>query len=160
MPQGTGLWLNNCLGEIELNRRGLIAGPPGTRLPSNMAPTAARHGTQVLAIGSPGAGRITTALCQVLLNFVSLGMTLAEAVSHPRLHVEIREAGDRVAFEPGLTMPRDGLPQRPFDSLSMYFGGVGAVLHDNGRGFEIAADPRRAGGTCLARTRGLAGPDA
>ena len=32
MPAGTGLWLNNCLGEIELNRRGLDAGPPGDRL--------------------------------------------------------------------------------------------------------------------------------
>mgnify|MGYP001823289567 FL=1 len=28
MAAGTGLWLNNCLGEIELNRRGLDAGPP------------------------------------------------------------------------------------------------------------------------------------
>ena len=43
MPDGTGLWLNNCLGEIELNRRGLDAGPPGARLPSNMAPSVARR---------------------------------------------------------------------------------------------------------------------
>ena len=33
MPDHTGLWLNNCLGELELNRRGLDAGPPGPRLP-------------------------------------------------------------------------------------------------------------------------------
>jgi gamma-glutamyltranspeptidase/glutathione hydrolase len=43
MPDGTGLWLNNCLGEIELNRRGLDAGPAGERLPSNMAPSIARR---------------------------------------------------------------------------------------------------------------------
>ena len=48
MPAGTGLWLNNCLGELELNRRGLDAGPPGERLPSNMAPSIARRqGVQV-----------------------------------------------------------------------------------------------------------------
>ncbi len=151
MPPGTGLWLNNCLGEIELNRRGLVCGPPGTRLPSNMAPTTARSDGRVLSIGTPGAGRITTALCQVLVNYFRLGMGLDGAVAHPRLHVEIREEGDRVACEPGLPLPAGLLPVRTFDGLSMYFGGVGAVLHDAARGFEIAADPRRAGGTCLGR---------
>ncbi|WP_405231635.1 gamma-glutamyltransferase family protein [Lentisalinibacter salinarum] len=160
MPPGTGLWLNNCLGEIELNRRGLVCGPAGTRLPSNMAPTTARSDGRVLAIGTPGAGRITTALCQVLVNFFRLGLGLDAAVAHPRLHVEIRDDGDRVACEPGLPMPDVGLPVRTFDGLSMYFGGVGAVLHDERRGFEIAADPRRAGGVCLGRASPLATPPA
>lgn len=159
MPPQTGLWLNNCLGEIELNRRGLVCGPPGTRLPSNMAPTTARSDGRVLAIGTPGAGRITTALCQVLINYFRLGMRLDEAVAHPRLHVEIRDEGDRVACEPGLPMPAGPLPVRKFDALSMYFGGVGAVLHDARHGFEIAADPRRAGGVCLGRSKS-AGPAA
>ncbi len=152
MPRGTGLWLNNCLGEIELNRRGLIAGPPGTRLPSNMAPTAARSDGRTLAIGTPGAGRITTALCQVLVNYFRLGMSLDAAVAHPRVHVEIRDEGDRVAFEPGVPMPEGGLPSRAFDGPDMYFGGVGAVLYDARTGFEIAADPRRTGGVCLAHS--------
>ena len=39
---GTGLMLNNCLGEPELNRLGLHALAPGTRLASNMAPSVAR----------------------------------------------------------------------------------------------------------------------
>lgn len=159
MPPGTGLWLNNCLGEIELNRRGLVCGPPGTRLPSNMAPATARSEGRMLAIGTPGAGRITTALCQVLINYFRLGMGLDEAVAHPRLHVQIREEGDRVACEPGLPMPAGLLPVHAFDGLNMYFGGVGAVLHDATGGFEIAADPRRAGGVCLGRSTGT-GPDA
>jgi len=59
MTPGTGLWLNNCLGEPELNRRGMYSLPPGERLASNMAPTVGRTaGGGVLAIGSPGADRI------------------------------------------------------------------------------------------------------
>src|SRR4051794_4685536 len=38
----TGILLNNTLGEVELNRLGLHALRPGTRLASNMAPTTAR----------------------------------------------------------------------------------------------------------------------
>ena len=59
--------LNNSLGELELNRRGLHAAEPGTRLASNMAPTTGHTADgRVLAIGSPGADRITTALMLVL----------------------------------------------------------------------------------------------
>ena len=81
MPAGTGLWLNNCLGELELNRKGFEAGPPGKRLPSNMAPSVARSAHQVLAMGSPGADRITTALQQFLINYIQLGHELADAVA-------------------------------------------------------------------------------
>jgi gamma-glutamyltranspeptidase/glutathione hydrolase len=95
----------------------------------------------------------------VLINYFRLGMRLDEAVAHPRLHVQIRDDGDRVACEPGLPMPAGPLPVRNFDALSMYFGGVGAVLHDARHGFEIAADPRRAGGVCLGRSKS-AGPAA
>ena len=43
---------------------------PGTRLLSNMAPTVARHDEgSTLAIGSPGADRITTAIAQVLAGY-------------------------------------------------------------------------------------------
>jgi gamma-glutamyltranspeptidase/glutathione hydrolase len=80
MPADTGLWLNNCLGELELNRRGLDAGPPGIRLPSNMAPSIARRKGRVLAAGSPGADRITTALHQFLVNILQMEMSLSRAL--------------------------------------------------------------------------------
>ena len=87
---GTGLLLNNCLGEPELNRLGLHVLAPGTRLASNMAPSVARHrGGDVLAIGSPGADRITTALMQVLTRHCLLGMPLGEAIAAPRVHVRV-----------------------------------------------------------------------
>lgn len=149
MPGGTGLWLNNCLGELELNRRGLDAGPVGARLPSNMAPSVARRGDTILAIGSPGADRITTALHQFLVNALQMEMPLAQAVAHPRIHVDTSGESDRLAAEAGLNMPDVDLPLQVYPEINMYFGGVAAASFDRHSGFEAAADPRREGGVCF-----------
>ena len=151
MPPGTGIFMNNSLGELELNRRGLHAWSPGSRLPSNMAPTVARHRDGgVLAIGSPGASRITTAIQQTLLNFMHLGMPLQAAVDHARLHVEEADGHMQVAYEEALPVDQVDVPQRMFSGISMYFGGVSAALWDPREGFVVAADPRRAGGAALS----------
>ena len=149
MPAGTGLWLNNCLGEIELNRRGLDAGPAGSRLPSNMAPSVARCGDSVLAVGSPGADRITTALQQFLINYLLFEMPLEDAIAHPRVHVDTSGDEVRLMAEPGLDLPETELPVHLFPNLVMYFGGVGAAVFDSETGLASAADPRREGGTCI-----------
>ncbi len=149
MPVGTGLWLNNCLGEIELNRRGLDAGPVGSRLPSNMAPSVARREGSVLAVGSPGADRITTALQQFLINYLLFEMPLEEAIAHPRIHVDTSGEEIRLMAEPGLELPQTDLPVKTFPNLVMYFGGVGAAVFDSRTGLASAADPRREGGTCI-----------
>ena len=146
MPAGTGLWLNNCLGEIELNRRGLDAGPPGARLPSNMAPSVARRDGAVLAVGSPGADRITTAMQQFLINYLQLGMPLGDAIAHPRVHVDTSGDVVQLKAEAGLPLPDVDLPVSIFPELVMYFGGVGAAVYDAASGFDVAADPRREGG--------------
>jgi len=146
MVPGTGIWLNNCLGELELNPRGFHGLPPGERISSNMAPVAARStGGDALAVGSPGAERITTALLQVILNFMRLGMSLEEALAAPRLHVELADAGWQVAAEPGLPLASVEMPCRVFDGLSMFFGGAGAVLREADGTLVAAADPRRQG---------------
>lgn len=146
MPAGTGLWLNNCLGELELNRRGLDAGPPGARLPSNMSPGVVRDGDAVMAFGSPGADRITTALQQFLLNHLHFGQPMAEACAAPRLHVEV---GDdvSVSVEPGLDVSAAGIPVTEYPQPSMYFGGVAAARREPDGSLAAAADPRRVGGT-------------
>jgi gamma-glutamyltranspeptidase/glutathione hydrolase len=146
---GTGLWLNNCLGEQELNRGAPLA--PGERLRSNMAPTVGRSGDgAVLAIGSPGADRITTALLQVLAAFAHGGATLQDAVDRPRLHVHhTDEGGVRVEAEEDLPLPELDLPVRRHHPHSMYFGGVGAALRDPTGRLEAAGDPRRAGAVAV-----------
>ncbi len=149
MAPGTGIWLNNCLGELELNRRGLEAGPPGCRLPSNMSPSVARCGDKTLAVGSPGADRITTALHQFFVNHLQFDMPLADAIAHPRLHVDISGEDERLMAEPGLDLPEIEIPVHVTRDLNMYFGGVGAAAFSQHGGFEVAADPRREGGTVV-----------
>jgi gamma-glutamyltranspeptidase / glutathione hydrolase len=152
---GTGMLANNALGEPELNRRGLHALPPGTRMASNMAPTTARHEDgSVLAIGTPGADRITTALLQVLLHFCIHGEELQHAVNAPRLHVRHLEDGSvRVDHERdeelSAALAEQGIPTFEHEPLAMYFGGVGAALLAADGSLTAAADPRRASATAV-----------
>jgi gamma-glutamyltranspeptidase / glutathione hydrolase len=151
MIPDTGLWLNNSLGEVELFPAGMEMFAPGARLPSNMAPTiASGPGGAALAVGSPGASRITTALAQVLANFIALEMSVSDAVDHPRLHVEVFRGEPTIAYEPGIhPEPFDGLSLRRFPDRSMYFGGVGLAMFDPAAGLYEVADPRRTGATAV-----------
>ncbi len=147
MPEGTGFYLNNCLGELELHPAGYHGLQPGERLVSNMAPTVATHRGAALALGSPGASRITTAVSSVLINFLVQGMSLSDAIDHPRLHTELFEGVPTIAHEPGIPVESiDGLDVRRFPDLSMYFGGVQAAITDTAAGLFAVADPRRTGG--------------
>jgi gamma-glutamyltranspeptidase / glutathione hydrolase len=154
IASGTGIWLNNALGEHELVTGRLHDLEPGERLTSNMAPTVARHDDgRLLAIGSPGADRITTAIAQVLASFVRGTLPLTEAVAHPRVHVERDEAGGvRLAAEAGAPIDAVDLPVRHVDGIHMSFGGVAAALLHRGGAVEAAADPRRDGGTATFTT--------
>lgn len=143
IPTGTGMWMNNGLGEVELvgDRDRLV---PGTRLNSNMAPTVGRNADgRILAIGSPGADRITSALAQTLMNMES-GMTPVEAISAPRVHVDVGER-IRIALEPGLDVAGPSSDILRYDRLHMYFGGVGLAVQFPDGTVEAATDPRRNG---------------
>ncbi|GAA1177650.1 gamma-glutamyltransferase [Ornithinimicrobium humiphilum] len=152
---GTGLTANNALGELELNRLGLHALAPGTRLASNMAPTTARleDGT-VLAIGTPGADRITTALAQVIIHVARHGESLQTAIDRPRMHPRRLEDGtDRIEHEQdevlAASLDAAGLPRHEHPPQSMYFGGVGGALLRPDGTLEAGADPRRAAATLV-----------
>jgi len=153
---GTGLMANNCLGEPELNRLGLHALMPGTRLASNMAPTTGRGADgEVLAIGSPGADRITTALMQVLGRHCFAGTPLVEAIEAPRLHVSFTGVRDamtarlQVEDDPELegAVERSGLEADGHGRRSMYFGGVGAAHRLADGSLAAAGDIRRESAT-------------
>ncbi len=146
---GTGIILNNCLGEVELNRRGLHALPPGTRLASNMAPTTARAADgRTLAIGSPGADRITSALMLVLGQGFLHGADLREAIDDPRLHLRRTADGGFVVEHErddalAAAVATSGLPGHEYAEPHMYFGGVGAAYRSAAGALEAAGDSRR-----------------
>jgi gamma-glutamyltranspeptidase/glutathione hydrolase len=145
---GTGIPMNNTLGEPELNPRGFHALEPGERLISSMSPTiVSSEEGGLISLGSPGASRIPTAILQTLVNVLDLGMPLESAVLAPRFHAE----GDLFAYEVGArTADLDRYEQvLPFEEPNMYFGGVNAVRRTPEGPFEAAADPRRSGGVAF-----------
>jgi gamma-glutamyltranspeptidase/glutathione hydrolase len=140
-PAATGMLMNNAVGEIELTGSG--PGDPGARMMSNMAPIVARKGIDVVALGSPGADRITSALVATMAALGN-GMQLREAIEHPRVHPEFGDWGVRIATEPGIDTKTIFHPTRRFDSHHMYFGGVNGAALEGGY-LHGHADSRRTG---------------
>jgi gamma-glutamyltranspeptidase/glutathione hydrolase len=145
---GTGITCNSSLGEPELNPKGYGNAKPGTRLMSNMTPTVAWHtdGRRV-AMGSPGASRITTALAQVWSRSVHEGLPWTAAVTAPRLHIE--PVGDHLCaqYEPGLDMSlvEREFTIRQFEGPDMFFGAVQLAAREPEGRLIAVADARRSG---------------
>ena len=144
---GTGIVMNNMLGEDDLNPGGFHRWTPDARMTSMMAPTALawRDGRRV-ATGSGGSNRIRTALLQVIVNLVDFAMDVDEAVAAPRIHME----DAFLSVEGGLDPERiasvlEAWPDHQvWDASNMFFGGAHTVA-SGPRGVEGAGDPRRDG---------------
>jgi gamma-glutamyltranspeptidase/glutathione hydrolase len=148
---GTGIHLNNMMGEEDLSPLGFFTHAPGRRLPSMMAPTVVRDGSvPQLVLGSAGSNRIRSALLQVIVNVVDSGMDAGAAVRAPRLH---DEAGI-VYAEPGIDLQRleaEGEVVSRFRALNLFFGGCQAVERDPATGaLSGGGDPRRGGAVSTA----------
>jgi gamma-glutamyltranspeptidase/glutathione hydrolase len=145
---GTGIPTNNSLGEPELNPAGYFAGRPGARLVSNMAPTVVWHpdGT-TLAMGSPGASRITTTILQGWVRFGCEGLGFEESVRAPRLHVEWVNGEFILQHEPGIDVSLAAAQYRPraFEGPDMYFGALNVAGIEAGGALHALADTRRHG---------------
>jgi len=145
---GTGLILNNILGEADLHPDGFLMGKPGERIGSMMAPTVVLHeGEPVLAIGSGGANRIRSAILQVFLNDIDFRMQLQAAVSAPRIHFENNALQMETGYSPAEI---EKLRHRGYDvtiwpTPHMFFGGAHSVGRTPSGMFEGAGDSRRAG---------------
>ncbi len=151
MVPGSGIMMNNMLGEEDLNPHGFHAWPEGSRMSSMMAPTVA-YGADgsIAAFGSGGSNRIRTAILQVLLNTIDFEQGIAEAVAAPRLHFE----NGVVNLESGLDQALAAVLQGPERQVvfwpphNLFFGGVHAVRRDAQGRLDAAGDPRR-GGTAV-----------
>lgn len=144
----TGIPCNNSLGEPELNPRGFFAIQPGNRVVSNMSPMVAwnNEGT-TLAMGSPGASRITTSLFQTWVRFAFEGLSFEESVLAPRLHMEPMQGELLLQYEPGIDVDlvKDKYKLSYFTKKDMYFGSVNIAGSDAKGRLHALADIRRFG---------------
>ena len=134
---------------------GLHAVAPGTRLASNMAPTTGRSADgSTLAVGSPGADRITTALMLVLGQGCLHDRDLQSAIDAPRIHLRQVEDGFVVEHERdeaiAAAVARSGLPSHEYPEPHMYFGGVGAAAVSPSGELQAAGDARREAATGIS----------
>jgi gamma-glutamyltranspeptidase/glutathione hydrolase len=143
---GTGIQLNNMLGETDLNA-GEGRARPGRRLTSMMAPSIVlRGGRPRLVVGSAGSVRLRAAILQIVVNVVAHGMRVNDAIAAPRVHLE----GEHLNLEGGVeARVADELEAAGYDivrwsDLNLYFGGASAVALADGA-LEAAGDPRRGG---------------
>jgi gamma-glutamyltranspeptidase/glutathione hydrolase len=145
---GTGVLLNNMMGESDLNPAGFGSLPPGIRMTSMMAPTMLlRDGRPLAALGSAGSNRLRSAILMVVAGMVDAGADPRTAVERPRIHHE----GDGVDVEGGVpgdaveALSAEGFDLRLWSEANLYFGGV-SVAGVTGGGLQAAGDPRRGGG--------------
>jgi len=144
---GTGVQLNNMMGEEDLHPAGFGTLAAGTRISSMMSPTLVDRGARgVTALGSGGSERIRSVIVQVIVNLVERGMTLRDAVDAPRVHWD----GRSLQYEPGPdpSRMRSEWQANPWKRQDLYFGGVHAV--SGGR--EAVGDPRRGGSALVVES--------
>ncbi len=140
---GTGVMLNNMMGEDDLHPNGFHSSLSGQRVGSMMSPSLLVKDEEIrLVIGSGGSKRIRTAVSQVLSQVVDFHRPLKDAVEAPRLYWD----GEMVQVEPGfseqaLKILGEHVRLNVWDVKDVYFGGVHAVIP----GESGAGDPRRGG---------------
>ena len=144
---GTGIQMNNMLGEYDLNPAGGDA-RPGTRLTSMMAPSIVlRRGRPRLVVGSAGSVRLRGAIMQAVVNVVEHGLGVEEAIDAPRAHWEEPHLHCEGGADAGEI---DRLEARGYDVVrwrrrNLYFGGAAGVEVGAGGTLAAAGDPRRGG---------------
>jgi gamma-glutamyltranspeptidase/glutathione hydrolase len=146
---GTGIHLNNVMGEEDLSPLGFHRHTAGRRMPSMMAPSVVlRDGEVELVLGSAGSNRIRSAILQTIVGVVDHGLDAREAVRAPRAHFE-----DGIVYhEPGIDLAGALGADREivrFHAPNLFFGGVQAVQCRDGE-LIGAGDPRRGGVAVLA----------
>ncbi len=146
---GTGIHLNNMLGEEDINPMGFHRLPAGETLSSMMAPSIlVREGRPILTLGSGGSNRLRGAILQVLSRHIICQQPLEEAVHAPRLHNEgnlLDAEPDTLSDEARHRLLELGWEIRDWEKQGVYFGGVHAICMDDKGFLHGTGDPRRGG---------------
>ena len=155
---GVGIFMNDEMDDFAAqpghpNMFGLVQGEanaiqPGKRMLSAMAPTIVSdpQGKVLLVVGAAGGPTIITAVAQVILNVIDHRMTLADAMTAPRIHHQ--------ALPDGIAHEANGLFSTAMDSLRTFghaleqrgsIANVNAIMHVKG-GLQGMNEPRASGG--------------
>jgi gamma-glutamyltranspeptidase/glutathione hydrolase len=144
---GTGIVMNNMLGEADLAGSGFHRWPENCRLGSMMCPCLIEHGGGWTVTGSSGSNRIRSAILQVLVNRIDLGLSLEDAVDAPRMHLE----DDILSLEPPVAeatlaaLQDQAAEIRVWRAQNVFFGGAHSVGVDAAGCLHGAGDGRRGG---------------
>ncbi|HEY4236159.1 MAG TPA: gamma-glutamyltransferase [Gaiellaceae bacterium] len=144
---GTGIQLNNMLGELYL----VGEQRPGARMTSLMAPSLlfGERGPR-LVLGSAGSTRLHGAILQVTANVAARGLGVEEAVEAPRIHFEqgVVHCEDPAAAD---ELEAAGYPVVRWRARNLFFGGVSAVEIRHDGSLAGAGDPRRGGAAVVVQ---------
>jgi len=144
---GTGIHLNNMLGEFDLAATGGIP-RPGVRFTSGMAPSLVlRDRRPRLVVGSAGSLRLRGAILQIVGNVIAHGLGVEEAIDRPRVHldephVHCEGGNDRAEVE---RLAAWGYELVRWRRRNLFFGGVSGVEFREDGTLAAAGDPRRGG---------------
>jgi gamma-glutamyltranspeptidase/glutathione hydrolase len=143
---GTGVQLNNVMGEADLHPDGFHATPPGVRISSMMAPSVlTTPAGDVVALGSGGSERIRSALTCVLVALLDRGLALDSAVREPRLHWDRSTLQVEPGLPPAAVARLARWPTHVWRGQDLYFGGVHAVVRTADGSVRAVGDFRRGG---------------
>jgi gamma-glutamyltranspeptidase/glutathione hydrolase len=150
---GTGIMMNNMLGEEDLNPEGFHKWKENVRISSMMSPSALIHGDRLYAIGSGGSNRIRSAILQTVLNIVDFNFPIEQAVNRGRIHFERGLLNIEKDYEDSVLEDL----QKQFDDVkvwpekNLFFGGCHAVAYDvQTKEYQGGGDLRRGGITVIA----------
>ncbi len=143
MIPGTGIMMNNMLGEEDLNPMGFHAQEPGTRMSSMMSPTiAVRGSTPEIVTGSGGSNRIRSAILQAIINSIDFKLPVFDAVNSPRAYYDgegtlhLEKGFDEAVMD---EIEREVKKLNRWSEKHVFFGGAHTVLR-TGEGDGAAAD--------------------
>jgi gamma-glutamyltranspeptidase/glutathione hydrolase len=144
---GTGVHLNNMLGEYDLNPSGRRP-VPGRRLTSMQAPSLVLRGDRPrLVVGSAGSLRLRGAILQIVVNVVGHGLSVEEAIARPRVHLDEPHVHCEGGHDPAELdrLAAEGYELVRWRRRNLYFGGASGVEFRDDGSLAAAGDPRRGG---------------
>ena len=155
---GAGFFLNDEMDDFTTqpgtpNMYGLIQGKanaiaPGKRMLSAMSPTIVLdpRGGLLLVTGARGGPRIISAVSQIILNIIDHRMSLADAMSAPRIHHQALPDSirlERGGFDPGVIAQLRAMGHYVYELSGI--ASAASIMRVDG-GYEGMADPRSYGG--------------